>query len=591
MTTVQAQPRQLIVCCDGTNNNLTGGCNDTNVTKLSDLLDPEGQDQLLYYDPGVGNPGELPGASLSDTIGRRFERIYGLAFGKGVYENIAEAYLFLMRHYREGDQIYIYGFSRGAFTARSIGGLVTQFGILRPEMEGLVHTLLHIYFSDREKGAGEYTRIRAQINEMFCAPHTRQAPVWFVGVWDTVASVGAPLLSRTITGSPTIVGKRFHHVRQALALDEHRRVFKPRPYHVDPAHDYAAHGQSIRQLWFSGAHCDVGGGYSHPESHLSNEALVWMLQESLACGLRLPAHLLDAQGQVDAMAVAASLRRPREQPLPGGPVVHSETWNTPLWAVAGLQQRNTQEVEDSDGTALPATPQEHPTVAQHKLAYPADTVWSRRRPWSRLVLAVAAVAFFWAWAGGLLAGQLGTDQSLWQNLAALLAGVGAKAQANLALAQWQLEWVTQCSWQTLRTCAIDTLPADPERIRSALWADLGLIAGYVWLLAIAVTWAFARVAGLRRAQHRPSRLLDLLGMALPLAMWGDLLENGFTWFLVGVSPTPFVPGGALVLGVGMTLGALAKWLGLAGCACLLAWALLPRGRVPAAAEAQQQPAG
>jgi uncharacterized protein (DUF2235 family) len=278
--------RQLIICCDGTNNNLTGGAKDTNVTKLCDLLAPDGNDQLLYYDPGVGNPGELPGASLTDNFSRIYERLHGLAFGKGVYENIAEAYLFLMRHYQPGDQIFLFGFSRGAFTARSIGGLVTQFGLLRPEMEGLVPTLLHTYFSDRERGGKRYTAIREQISRLFTSDQTRATPVWFVGVWDTVSSVGAPLLSRTITASPTIVGKRFKHVRQALALDEYRRSFEPRPYYVDPAHDYAATGQSIAQLWFSGAHCDVGGGYAHAESRLSYEPLLWMLQEAASCQLR-----------------------------------------------------------------------------------------------------------------------------------------------------------------------------------------------------------------------------------------------------------------------------------------------------------------
>jgi uncharacterized protein (DUF2235 family) len=74
--------RQLIICCDGTNNNLTGGARDTNVTKLCDLLAPDANGQLLYYDPGVGNPGELPGASLTDNLSRIYERLHGLALAK-----------------------------------------------------------------------------------------------------------------------------------------------------------------------------------------------------------------------------------------------------------------------------------------------------------------------------------------------------------------------------------------------------------------------------------------------------------------------------------------------------------------------------
>ena len=142
--------RQIVLLCDGTNNNLTGQHEDTNVVKLCTLLaaDPDPQ-RLVFYDPGVGNPGELPGATTWDQFRRTLDRVSGLAFGRGVYENMVESYLFLMRHYRPGDQIFIFGFSRGAFTARSVAGLVNLFGILRPHMESMVPTLLHVYFADR----------------------------------------------------------------------------------------------------------------------------------------------------------------------------------------------------------------------------------------------------------------------------------------------------------------------------------------------------------------------------------------------------------------------------------------------------------
>ena len=117
----QGRPRQLIVCCDGTNNNLTGRNRDTNVSQLCELLAPDSQNQLLYYDPGVGNPGTLPEAAWWDKVQQKYERLSGLAFGSGIYENISEAYRFLMRNWREDDDIFLFGFSRGAFTAREIG--------------------------------------------------------------------------------------------------------------------------------------------------------------------------------------------------------------------------------------------------------------------------------------------------------------------------------------------------------------------------------------------------------------------------------------------------------------------------------------
>ena len=138
-------------------------------------------------------------------------------------------------------------------------------------MDGLIPTLLHTYFSNRQKNRAHYERIRAQIRSLNSLDDAHDAPVWFVGVWDTVASVGAPFLSREITASPTIAGKNFKHARQALALDEYRKTFRPSPYLIEAGHHYAKHGQSIKQHWFSGAHCDVGGGYVNSEAGLSQQ--------------------------------------------------------------------------------------------------------------------------------------------------------------------------------------------------------------------------------------------------------------------------------------------------------------------------------
>jgi len=194
-------PRQLVLLCDGTNNNLTGRRNDTNLVKLAELLaaSPDAQ-RLLCYDPGVGNPGELPGATTWDQLQRRLERIGGLAFGRGVFENMAESYLFLMRHYRPGDRIYIFGFSRGAFTARSVAGLINLFGILPAQCEALVPTLLHVYFSSRDDDAS-WRAIAEQVLRVFGTPVLRPN-VHFIGVWDTVASVGMPPFGARFTALP-----------------------------------------------------------------------------------------------------------------------------------------------------------------------------------------------------------------------------------------------------------------------------------------------------------------------------------------------------------------------------------------------------
>lgn len=568
--------RQLIVCCDGTNNNLTGRRRDTNVAQLCELLAPDEQDQLLYYDPGVGNPGELPKATWLERVQGEYERLISLAFGSGIYENIAQAYRFLMHHWLPGDQIFLYGFSRGAFTARSVGGLVTQFGLLRPQMEGLLPTLLHLYFLNRERHRDSYEHIRQQVGELFAAQPAREAPVWFVGVWDTVASVGAPLpmFSRQITASPTIRGKRFHHVRQALALDEHRHPFRPRPYFVEQDHDYAAHQQSIGQLWFAGSHCDVGGGYYNRSAGLSREALLWMVEESAACGLRLRADLLAPGGAPERAAIVQALDRRGGTDRPPAKVVHSETRDNALWALAGLAVRDPAEPRQlwrGPERPVAAPPREHASVAADALHFPGDTAWRRTAgalPW----LLAAAVLLFVCWvaAGALLLGpQRLPGTGWWQQFAAAFMQLPQVAAANASFAQWQTAWLLQGAAPTA------SLPAF-HHPGAALMLDLGIIAGYGFLLAHGVSWAFARVARLRRVGMAPPRWLNRLGLAACVAVLGDLAENVFTWLLLATCPTPYLPGWEWLAGGLMSAASLAKWLGLAGSLALLAWGAAAR---------------
>ena len=576
--------RQLIICCDGTNNTLTGGANDTHVTKLCELLAPDTLDQQLYYDPGVGNPDELPSASLTDRISRGYERLSSLAFGKGVYQNISDAYLFLMRYYQPGDQIFLWGFSRGAFTARSLGGLVTQFGLLRPEMESLLPTLLHVYFSDRQRASARYSAIRDQISRLFAYAQTRAAPVWFVGVWDTVSSVGAPLLSRHITASPTIVGKRFTHVRQALALDEQRLSFEPRPYYIDPRHDYAASGQSIAQQWFSGGHGDIGGGCPAAQAQLSNEALLWLLDEAVQCQLRLRADLLDAQGGLDRAAVLAALAGAKPGCATARARIHSATYSNPWWALAGLQQRDPHVVLDA-GQALAVLPVEHPSVAALGLRFPLDTVWARPRPITGLLVAALLTAACWLLAGGLLHGSIAPERmTLAQCLLALGQDWGAAVTAKLSLARWQLGWAFSLFYP------LATLPQAAPRVARAALANLGLTASYAYLLARAVSWAFARIAGVRRAAQQPTRWLNLLGLSALLAVVGGAAAHLLMLALLGLFPWPLLASAEPLLGLAMSLAALANWLGLLGCALLFGWGLRSRPALSAEAKAEPGPA-
>ncbi|MGA8513596.1 MAG: DUF2235 domain-containing protein, partial [Burkholderiaceae bacterium] len=426
------------------------------------------------------------------------------------------------------------------------------------------------YFLDRSRYKGSYAQIKDQINQLFTSDAGRTAPVWFVGMWDTVASVGAPLLSREITATPTIVGKRFVHVRQALALDEYRRSFNPRPYFIQAGYPYADHQQSIQQQWFSGAHVDVGGGALNHQAGLSQQALLWMVQESALCGLRLRAEVLGAQGQPEPGRLTDFLAG-RAVPAvhqAADTVVNDQLYRFPWWALGGMCVRNPlfpqHLVGQPEVTAL--APIESPTVHAHALQFPAHTLWRTPRSPVGLCLAVLLALVFWVIAGALLlpASSL-QGTTWWQQLVSALQSLPSVASAHWQFAQWQLCWLMQGQPPSQALGALSH-PA------GAVLVDFGLIAAYGYLLARASSWAFARIARLRRVAQSAPVWLNRLGMAAGLAVAGDIAENLLTWALLLAAPNPFAPGVEWLLGALMSLAALAKWLGFTGSAVLVGWA-------------------
>jgi uncharacterized protein (DUF2235 family) len=539
---MQEVPRQIVLCLDGTSNTLTGRQRDTNVLRLFEHLaraqDPQ---QLLYYDPGVGSPDALPTTGLLDWWSRKWERVAGLAYGRGIYDNVAQAYAFLMRHWRPGDQVFVFGFSRGAFTARCVAGMVNLFGILKPEHESLLDTLMRVYFAPvggqvqlevRQRGAkallglereanNARTRdeIAQQVRQSFASAQGREAWVHFVGVWDTVASVGLPGLSVRISSSATVSGKRVRHVRHALSLDEHRLPFEPRLYTEADFGD-AQGAQSLRQRWFRGVHGDVGGGYAPKESGLSDEALRWIAIESTGCGLR-----------------SAPVVEGRAETL-----VHDPVHTVPWWTLAGLT------VRDSTGGAARLKAIADACVVRPGV--PAASVWTGplRSPLALLFAALGALVGA-LWHGSLLRG----DWRAWREpLAALQAGSAmAEAQARslvaVPLGDWRALWAG--------------VPHDG----SLGWAfafDLLLIASYAYLLARWLSWGFTRLAGWR-LPNQPLPAWRWLGLSLAFTVGGDAFENVMTLIALDGS-APVHAWQALVLWLG-SLGSLAKWVGLAGC--------------------------
>jgi uncharacterized protein (DUF2235 family) len=339
--------RNLIVCCDGTGNVWKPGARQTNVVKLVQALVRDPARQLHYYDPGVGTPdgyvSEDP-RSPGDIV----KRVAGLVWGDGVWANVAGAYSFLVQTYQPGDRIYLFGFSRGAFTARAVAGVVNLFGVLRPEHDNLIPTLLETYRtkpkSPRVPEASESDtnsdtdvgkpRKREDIGDSLrsnFAYTDTDTNVHFIGVWDTVETVGLSELAMgaTLTSDPT-VKPSFIHVRHALALDERREPYSPRLY-LPPS--VVQEGHTYKQVWFAGCHSDVGGGYE--EEGLANTSFHWMAREANHCGLLVEFSLADVH------------------PINPCDTLHDEVTANPGWTLASVGNR-----------ALPAGSAYHASVAE-----------------------------------------------------------------------------------------------------------------------------------------------------------------------------------------------------------------------------------
>ncbi|HEX8169951.1 MAG TPA: DUF2235 domain-containing protein [Thermoanaerobaculia bacterium] len=271
--------KRLVICCDGTWNRADQVQKDgqpcvTNVVKTAVRVAKRDGDvaQIIYYDQGVGT-------------GNLVDRIQGGVAGEGLEANIHDAYRFIVGNYELGDEIFLFGFSRGAFTARSIGGMIRKCGILQRTRADQYHAALELYRSDARAGDEKPVAFR-KANSI--SPD-QPIPIEFIGVWDTVGALGIPGEDKhAYAFHDTQLGPNVRFAYHALAIDERRGPFQPTLWNYDPK---AA--PKIEQMWFAGVHSDVGGGYE--QTGLSDIALQWMLDKSQQAGLVLDADVLAAR--------------------------------------------------------------------------------------------------------------------------------------------------------------------------------------------------------------------------------------------------------------------------------------------------------
>jgi len=296
--------KNIIVCSDGTGNTAIKG-RDTNVFKMFESVDlnshrfhPERAPQVAIYDDGVGTESFKP------------LKILGGAAGVGLSRNVRQLYRELCRVYDPGDRIFLFGFSRGAFTIRSLGGLIDACGIidvsrqrgsdeLGSAVEEAYQAYRDCYRTDLMKlFRGEPDRAAAKaFRQRHCHGGEK---IWFVGVWDTVDAVGLPLHIADVVNKgiyqfkfPNLVPSRcVQHAYHALAIDDERQSFHPLMWDQSVL---PAPGQVVEQVWFAGVHSNVGGGY--PKQGMSLVALDWLMHKAEAAGLRFVAD--DRQGYRD----------------------------------------------------------------------------------------------------------------------------------------------------------------------------------------------------------------------------------------------------------------------------------------------------
>jgi uncharacterized protein (DUF2235 family) len=289
--------RRLVLLFDGTWNKPESNTNVERLRRLIAPCDAAGNPQLVNYIPGVG-------------VKRGITHLLGGAFGYGLSDHVLDGYRWLCETWQPGDLLYLFGFSRGAYTARSLGGMIRKCGLLRCDTDGSVAR------ADAAAAYDFYRDIHSRPDDpaavAFRAGHSIVIDIHFIGVWDTVGSLGIPdtaswfpYARKRYRFHDTELSKIVKYAYQALALDEHRADFAPtvwtrNPYTVKPGETLTSKKTEqieIEQRWFIGSHSDIGGGNDcdgagrRPDP-LPELSLAWLQRKAIAAGLACDALLM-----------------------------------------------------------------------------------------------------------------------------------------------------------------------------------------------------------------------------------------------------------------------------------------------------------
>ena len=306
--------KRLVICADGTWNDPEEEY-PTNVLRVARAIRPkddQGLQQVVFYDWGVGS---------------YYAKVRGGVSGLGLMKNVQDCYRFIVHNYDAGDQIFLFGFSRGAYTVRALGGFLNKCGILKRENAEMIPDAFAYYKKNSIKPGSRDAQAWRRDHSVRSESNYRGI-VHFVGVWDTVGALGIPTRVLAFVDQNDLfydveIGTNVEVARHAVAIDEKREDFEPTLWSAKEA-------VSIKQVWFAGVHGDVGGGCKPREGKLlSDIPLAWMVREAEIHGLSFEEHLHHSLQEDHTAGAHRSYKRfykllgAKVREIPEGSAVHS----------------------------------------------------------------------------------------------------------------------------------------------------------------------------------------------------------------------------------------------------------------------------